>query len=294
MDGTKINIEKIYKKREFYAHRIPPRPDVSNYNDIKEYRENICARDFALHEHQAMLSNYINPDTPYRGILIFHGLGTGKCVWKYAKCQINDQHNTIESIWNNYATNICVDKNMNIQNTLEEWAIPSIPLFVDSYDKTQNIIIKKRVKHLFREYINSYIKIVTFTNGSVIGTTFAHKFLCNNGWTNEYNINDYIAMPKHTTVNPQSAMATDTQEIAWTQIKSIQIISYNDYVYDLEIEDTHNYVVENVICHNTCAGIAVAEKFKSMVQKYNTKIYFKINNICRNPKKKNFFFFYFF
>ena len=70
---------KIYKKREFYAHKIPPRPNINNYADIKEYRDNICARDFALHEHQAMLTNLINPDTPYRGLLIFHGLGSGKC-----------------------------------------------------------------------------------------------------------------------------------------------------------------------------------------------------------------------
>ena len=49
--------------------------------------------------------------------------------------------------------------------------------------------------------------------------------------------------------------------------------NYNEYVYDLEIEDTHNYVAEGILCHNTCAGIAIAEKFKPMVQKYNTKIY---------------------
>jgi DNA polymerase III delta prime subunit len=72
---------KIYKKREFYYHKIPPRPDVKNYQDIKEYRDNICARNFTLQEHQALLANFINPDTPYRGILIFHGLGSGKtCV----------------------------------------------------------------------------------------------------------------------------------------------------------------------------------------------------------------------
>jgi DNA polymerase III delta prime subunit len=69
---------KIYKKREFYAHRIPPRANIDDYNDIKEYRDNICARDFALHEHQTLVSNFINPDTPYRGLLLFHGLGSGK------------------------------------------------------------------------------------------------------------------------------------------------------------------------------------------------------------------------
>jgi hypothetical protein len=65
---------KIYKKREFYYHKVPERPNITDYNSIKEYRDNICGRSGTLHEHQAMLANFINPNTPYRGILLFHGL----------------------------------------------------------------------------------------------------------------------------------------------------------------------------------------------------------------------------
>jgi hypothetical protein len=73
--------EKIYRKREFYYHKIPGRDELKDYNDVKEYRDKICTRKFALQEHQALLSNFINPDTPYKGILVFHGTGTGKtCV----------------------------------------------------------------------------------------------------------------------------------------------------------------------------------------------------------------------
>lgn len=68
----------IYIKREFYSNRIPLRPALEKYEDIKEYRDNICARHFTLHAHQSFLSNFINPDTPYRGVLLFHGTGTGK------------------------------------------------------------------------------------------------------------------------------------------------------------------------------------------------------------------------
>jgi superfamily II DNA or RNA helicase len=80
-DQTDPNIQyKLYKKREFYYNKIPKRPDISDYNDIKEYRKTICDRG-TLHEHQAMLSNFITPDTPFKGLLVFHGLGTGKtCV----------------------------------------------------------------------------------------------------------------------------------------------------------------------------------------------------------------------
>lgn len=73
--------KKIYEKREYILHRYNDRPDLNDYNDIKDYRESICARSFTLHDHQAMLSNFINPDTPYKGVLVFHGLGSGKtCV----------------------------------------------------------------------------------------------------------------------------------------------------------------------------------------------------------------------
>jgi hypothetical protein len=68
---------KLYKKREFYYHKMPPRPDVQDYNDMKEYRDTICDREPALYEHQALLSNFVNPDTPYN-VLIYHGTGSGK------------------------------------------------------------------------------------------------------------------------------------------------------------------------------------------------------------------------
>jgi DNA polymerase III delta prime subunit len=69
---------KIYEKREFYFHKIPARDKLTSYQDIKEYRDRHCAPQFALYSHQNFLGNFFNPDTPYKGILIFHGTGTGK------------------------------------------------------------------------------------------------------------------------------------------------------------------------------------------------------------------------
>ena len=69
---------KIYKKREFYYYKLPERPNLSNYKEIEEYRKKICIPSGELLEHQALLSNFINPDTPYKGLLVFHGTGTGK------------------------------------------------------------------------------------------------------------------------------------------------------------------------------------------------------------------------
>ena len=69
---------KLYKKREFYYHKIDERDKLTDYKDIENYRNKICKSDFKLREQQAILSNLINPNTPYKGLLIMHGTGTGK------------------------------------------------------------------------------------------------------------------------------------------------------------------------------------------------------------------------
>ena len=62
---------KIFQKKEFYENRIKKRKN----------REKLCPgtkTEFNLAPHQKFLKNYLSVDTPYNGILIFHGTGTGK------------------------------------------------------------------------------------------------------------------------------------------------------------------------------------------------------------------------
>ncbi len=70
--------KKIYKKREFYYHKIAPRAVLTDYHDIKKFRDMACGGNFRLRSQQSLLANFMNPDTPFRGILIYHGVGTGK------------------------------------------------------------------------------------------------------------------------------------------------------------------------------------------------------------------------
>ena len=59
----------------------------------------------------------------------------------------------------------------------------------------------------------------------------------------------------------------------FVKISNVQYKKCNDYVYDFETSIYHNYIANGIICHNTCGAIAIAEKFKPMIQKYNQKIY---------------------
>jgi len=66
--------KKLYSKKEFYKHR---------YDIETRKMEDICpqtskTREFKLMPHQEFLKNYISPNTPYNGILIYHSTGVGK------------------------------------------------------------------------------------------------------------------------------------------------------------------------------------------------------------------------
>jgi superfamily II DNA or RNA helicase len=69
---------KIYNKREFYVNKVQPREKLETYEDLKKYRDNVCGNKFNLKSQQVFLANYINTNTPYTGLLVFHGTGTGK------------------------------------------------------------------------------------------------------------------------------------------------------------------------------------------------------------------------
>ena len=71
---------KIYKKREYHYNRSSQRKKITNYEDLSKYRTDVCRKKLNANPHQSFLSNYITPKTPYRGVLIFHGVGTGKTL----------------------------------------------------------------------------------------------------------------------------------------------------------------------------------------------------------------------
>lgn len=255
--GDASFLHDIYKKAEFYNHRIPERPDINDYNDIKDYRDNICARDFSLHEHQAMVSNFINPDTPYRGLLLFHGLGTGKCVAKDTLILINGSYIKIEELWNSCLMFVMIDSENG------EWKNTDSNIYVVSYNNNNNSFGRSKISRLYREKINAYMYEVILKNGNSIKLTFIHKLFVYHDnvyeWTNIYKIGDKVCIYG--------------DKPYFEEIVNILINKYDDYVYDVEVENTHNYIANNILCHNTCAGVAIAEKFKQQVQKYNTKIH---------------------
>lgn len=249
---------KIYQKREFHYYRIPDGVELTNEKDIKENIQEKCSGKIELQDHQKMLCNFINPDTPYTGLLLFHGIGSGKCVDGSTLVYVNDELKRIDSLWDhtiNYKKNIF---HLSFYDENEEWQLITSETSTLSFDG--NKIIRCNIDKIYRQYINENIREIVLANGSNIICTLQHCFYVNDFWSNNININDYVLYYKNNVIQKE-------------RVSNINYYNYNGYVFDLEINKYHNYIANNIITHNTCAAISIAEKFKEQVTRYNTKIY---------------------
>jgi superfamily II DNA or RNA helicase len=74
-------LAKIFKKREFYYYRVPQRDKMETYDEVQKYRAANCKKgEIEPREQQAILPNYISPNTPYKGVILMHGVGSGKTM----------------------------------------------------------------------------------------------------------------------------------------------------------------------------------------------------------------------
>jgi len=70
--------EKIYKKKEFYKYRIPKQKDLTEDEKHKQLKDKCSNNAFVLTPVQNILKNFFNQLSPYNGLLLVHGTGTGK------------------------------------------------------------------------------------------------------------------------------------------------------------------------------------------------------------------------
>lgn len=170
--------EAIYVKREFYINAIPYRGKIDTYDEIKEYRDNKCARDIKLTETQILLSNFINPNTPYRGVLLYYGTGVGKTgsaisIAEKFKPMIEKYGNRIH---------VLVPGPLTKQNFLNEILKFTGETYMKTYqDKT--IVIDEAEKSKMRKnamnIINQYYRVMSYRSfyKKVLGEKIREKVI---------------------------------------------------------------------------------------------------------------------
>lgn len=256
----------IFKKREYYIHKVPYREKLVNYQDIKRVRDQECgSQTKTLHSQQLLVSNFINPETPFKGLLLFHSVGTGKCVFGDTEVIVNDEKIKISELWNKHQTNVVIEEG--------EWTKPDTPLFTNSFDQN-NKITSKEIKYLYRERFIGELRKIRLYNEIELICSVNHMLLTDNGFTNSLEIGDFV----YTYIE---------EKIKLVRISDIEIYPYDGWIYDLEVDHYHNYIANGIITHNTCCAFTIAENFKQMVKKYNTKIYILIGGPLLREQWKN-------
>ena len=84
IDDPKIQM-KIALKDEFSdtkAH-VP-----ENYKDVQKLADTYNHKAFELSSHQLFIKNFISFHTPYRSLLLYHGLGSGKTCSAIQVCEV--------------------------------------------------------------------------------------------------------------------------------------------------------------------------------------------------------------
>lgn len=69
--------EKLAKLYEFYLYKVPDYEKVKSKDDYYKKSEELCG-DFEKTQYQYFISHYISSRTPYKSILLYHGVGVGK------------------------------------------------------------------------------------------------------------------------------------------------------------------------------------------------------------------------
>ena len=115
--------------------------------------------------------------------------GLGKCIID-GYIQTNLGCFKIEDLWEKFSVN-CI-KNENE----EEYANLNCDLFVHSMDE-QEKITEGRVVSLFRQKINTWIKVIKTKNGKKIKSTIPHMFYTLDGWKKDIGVDDYVCSSKN-------------------------------------------------------------------------------------------------
>lgn len=174
------------------------------------------------------------------GSCLADDMGLGKCVCGNTSMLLNGINIKAKDVWSHYAGDTTFDGE-------GYWAIPTERLLVNSIDETTGKIVQATVKHLYRQQVSTRLRKVTLEDGNCITITYPHKLLTDKGWTNQLRVGDYVG----TLATKAKLQHLLDQQVYYCRIRQIEDIQYDGWVYDFEVEQYHNFVANNILCHNT-------------------------------------------
>jgi hypothetical protein len=267
-----LNSEVESKEYSPFYTSIPMKKEFAELRTT----ENLVARDFNgvnLYNHQEFMARFMSPHTPYNRMLVFHQVGTGKCVHPDTLVDVVAGeafiHQKISQIFAKY-------KGDHIPRNGEgKWYGCDGSVSIRSFDPTSRTLINRKILRFYTEEVNTSLKKYITSSGKDITCTFQHKLFCGDkGFTNDIRPGDWVY-----TVGSHGEPVAE-------QITSVGLIKYVGTVYDLEVDEYHTYVADGFVTHNTCLMVTVAEAAMRIDPDVGKMIILvPSDTLLRNPRK---------
>jgi SNF2 family DNA or RNA helicase len=278
---------------------------LDNLSDDKSVEPVNQIKDFqgTLRPYQAKGVGWLSfLDTWGLGACLADDMGLGKCVLPTTQIEVNGLLKSAADIWQEYSQATDFDDE-------GYWSKPTEKLWVNSLDESTGKMIVTEINNLYRQKIKEKVYQVNLKDGNSITITQSHKLLTNYGWRNKLQAGDYVCVPSKIGGGNLCSKTTDTltelrqlkpskwtqqtlavyqeldqqylttkkhqlqtlleREVFYCQVKSVEEIDYEGWVYDFEVPVHHNFVANNIICHNTIQLIGFLLNLKQ--QKLLTK-----------------------
>ncbi len=250
----------IYKKQEFKKNKL-------SSLEMRSPEVGVPLK------HQSFISRFLSRRTLYDQMLLFHQVGTGKCILGNSIININKTDVTIEDIWKLYSNKIIIDEESN------EWSTPTEVLITKSLQEDKRTIVDSVIKNLYRQYVNEDIYEIQLKDKK-ISCTGKHKFYSEGQWV------PASFLKRNQNISRIEKISDYTHVIINSNIINITKRNYSGYVYDLEIYDTHNYIANGILTHNTCTSIMTTELSRMIDKTRKTLVLVKGEGIERNFNKE--------
>jgi hypothetical protein len=257
----------------FYTS-IPMKKEFSTLRTVERLKlENF--RGLSLYNHQEFMARFMSPHTPYNRMLVYHGVGTGKCVHPDTTITTYAGDVPIKSKISSLFDR-CKGSEISVPNDSGRWFSPKASTFVASFDPTTRSLVKRKILRFYVETVDTILKkIITETEREIV-CTFQHKLFCGDkGFTNNINTGDWVYV------------VGDHGEPQAERVASVGVIKYRGPVYDLEVDEFHTYIADDFVTHNTCLMITVAEAAMQIDPTLNKVIILvPSETLLQNPRKE--------
>jgi uncharacterized protein len=188
-------------------------------------------------------------------ILLTGKRGEGKCLMPGSSVLLSDGRlQNIEDVFFEIKGSIPAKEEEIIESDKDFFALS----FNSNLD-----IVEKKITHVYCKFIHEKLKEIRTKSEKQITATKEHPLLVLGSVASGNLMAAIWKNASELKINDKIAVYNAKGNVEWSEVDAIKEIDYAGYVYDLTIQDTHNFIANEIVCHNSYSmGVIVEELTK--------------------------------